>query len=116
MQLGGMRAADVERLVGETCGTDRLFDRPSMSLCILYSCLEGYASSLALHNPPLLQNGVKRRRAYTGGGFADVGLTGLNCRGSSRFYGGCLLLFAELHTNCPVPSCTKKAGKENSPQ
>ena len=51
----------MKRLVRETCGIDQLFNRPSMSLCMLYSHLEGYASSLASHSPPLLQKGVKGR-------------------------------------------------------
>ena len=52
----------VERSVGETCGDERLFDRPSMSLCIPDGRREGYASSRALHSLPLLQRSVKDRR------------------------------------------------------
>ena len=56
----------VERSVGVICGDERLFDRPSMSLCILYGRREGYASSLVLHSLPLLQRSVKGRWEYPG--------------------------------------------------
>ena len=63
----GCGLSKMERSVGETWAMiDCLFDRPSMSSCTLYSHLEGYASSLALHKPPLLQRKVERRQEYSG--------------------------------------------------
>ena len=66
----------VERSVGETCGDEGMFDRPSMFLCIPYGRREGYASSRALQSLPLLHERAMR----VSGGVWDVGLTGLSCR------------------------------------